>query len=58
MCRVWKLAEVGGGCVSVLSPWQGKNAVTYAPWAFREGEQLFENYGQANHQVCGMRTGR
>jgi hypothetical protein len=24
-------------------------AVTYAPWGFAEGEQVFENYGQPNH---------
>jgi hypothetical protein len=28
---------------------QGKHAVTKAPWAFKSGEQLFENYGQPNH---------
>ncbi|GMH80612.1 hypothetical protein TL16_g08620 [Triparma laevis f. inornata] len=27
----------------------GKNAVTLAPWSFKEGEQVFENYGQPNH---------
>jgi hypothetical protein len=28
---------------------QGDNAVTYAPWAFKKGEQVFENYGQPNY---------
>lgn len=27
----------------------GKNADTLAPWAFKKGEQVFENYGQPNH---------
>ena len=26
-----------------------KNAVTLAPWNFKEGEQVFENYGQPSH---------
>ena len=29
---------------------QGENAITYSPWAFKSGEQLFENYGQPNYQ--------
>ncbi len=33
-----------------MSRVQGTVAVTYSPWAFKEGEQLFENYGQPNHQ--------
>lgn len=28
---------------------QGVNAVTYAPWAFTKGSQVYENYGQPNH---------
>lgn len=27
---------------------QGKNAITLAPWGFKKGEQVFENYGQPN----------
>jgi histone-lysine N-methyltransferase SETD3 len=27
----------------------GVNAVTMAPWAFKQDEQVFENYGQPNH---------
>lgn len=27
----------------------GDNAVTLAPWSFREGEQVYENYGQPNY---------
>jgi histone-lysine N-methyltransferase SETD3 len=27
----------------------GKNAETKAPWGFKKGEQVFENYGQPNH---------
>jgi len=27
----------------------GKNAVTLAPWNFKKGEQVFENYGQPSH---------
>ena len=27
----------------------GKYALTKAPWSFKQGEQLFENYGQPNH---------
>jgi hypothetical protein len=26
-----------------------ENAETKAPWAFKKGEQVFENYGQPNH---------
>ena len=28
---------------------QGENAVTLAPWAFKAGEQVWENYGQPNY---------
>mmetsp|Transcript_21116 Transcript_21116/g.44014 ORF Transcript_21116/g.44014 Transcript_21116/m.44014 type:complete len:898 (+) Transcript_21116:1-2694(+) len=28
---------------------QKKNAVTLAPWNFKKGEQVFENYGQPSH---------
>ena len=27
----------------------GKNAVTLAPWGFKEGQPVYENYGQPNH---------
>ena len=34
---------------SMLSGFSESYAVTKAGWAFKEGEQLFENYGQPNH---------
>lgn len=37
-------------CLRPRNIGQGTVAVTYSPWAFKEGEQLFENYGQPNHQ--------
>lgn len=33
----------------VSPPTQGENAITHAPWAFKKGDQVFENYGQPNH---------
>lgn len=34
---------------STYLPTQGENAITHAPWAFKKGDQVFENYGQPNH---------